>query len=119
MATYIGVRVNGDCHVYRLDPPDCSKLSWRLELRSHSPCGLEWGYSGSGPAQLALAIVHDVTQDHEVALLLYQRFKFDVVKLLPRAGWIIESEFVDEWIMRQLDLDPAIEDKITGLPEGF
>jgi len=27
----------------------------RSDLRNHSPNGFEWGYSGSGPAQLALA----------------------------------------------------------------
>ena len=29
-------------------------LALRLNVRSHSPTGFAWGYSGSGPAQLAL-----------------------------------------------------------------
>ena len=32
-----------------------------LVLRRHSPTGFEWGYGGSGPAQLALAILTTVT----------------------------------------------------------
>ncbi len=30
-----------------------------LELRNHSPTGFNWGYAGSGPCQLALAILAD------------------------------------------------------------
>jgi len=30
-------------------------LNPRLDLYNHSPTGFEWGYGGSGPAQLALA----------------------------------------------------------------
>ena len=34
---------------------DGRRLNPRLDLWNHSPTGFEWGYSGSGPAQLALA----------------------------------------------------------------
>ena len=43
-------------------------LNPRLDLRNHSPTGLEWGYCGSGPAQLALAILADHTGDPQRAL---------------------------------------------------
>jgi hypothetical protein len=32
---------------------------YSLTLRNHSPTGFEWGYAGSGPAQLALALLLD------------------------------------------------------------
>jgi len=32
-------------------------LRLRSDLFNHSPTGFEWGYGGSGPAQLALAIL--------------------------------------------------------------
>jgi len=53
-----------------------------LRLRNHSPAGFNWGYGGSGPAQLALAILLEELEDDELALTLYQDFKFAVV-----AGW--------------------------------
>ena len=53
----------------RLLPP-------RHDLRNHSPDGFEWGYAGSGPAQLALAICADVLGDDERAQRVYQAFKF-------------------------------------------
>ena len=34
-------------------------LNPRYDLRNHSPTGFAWGYLGSGPAQLALAILAD------------------------------------------------------------
>jgi hypothetical protein len=39
-------------------------LDPRLDLYNHSPNGFEWGYSGSGPAQLALAILADHLANH-------------------------------------------------------
>ena len=50
-------------------------LPLHLELRDHSPTGFAWGYSGSGPAQLALALAMDATGDAELALRHYQDLK--------------------------------------------
>ena len=43
-------------------------LPLHLELRNHSPAGFAWGYAGSGPAQLALAILLDATGSPTLAL---------------------------------------------------
>lgn len=67
---------------------DGDPLDWRTDLVNHSPNGFEWGYCGSGPAQLALAIVAHATDD-ETAWKHYQDFKRLVVSRLPRAGWIL------------------------------
>ncbi|MBS7703290.1 DUF6166 domain-containing protein [Chelatococcus asaccharovorans] len=56
----------------------------RLDLRDHSPTGFAWGYGGSGPAQLALALLCDVLGDEARALRLYQRFKFRAIAPLPQ-----------------------------------
>lgn len=53
MRTYVGVRLD-DCCVVTVDN---RSLNPRLDLFNHSPTGFEWGYGGSGPAQLALAIL--------------------------------------------------------------
>ena len=39
-----------------------ANLPWGLEWVNHSPTGLNWGYHGSGYAQLAFAILHDFFQ---------------------------------------------------------
>lgn len=42
-----------------------------LAVRNHSPDGFSWGYAGSGPAQLALAILLRATDDQATAERLY------------------------------------------------
>lgn len=53
-----------------------------LRLANHSPTGFEFGYTGSGPHQLALAILLDFLEDKKRAMTLYHAFTFDVI-----AGW--------------------------------
>lgn len=57
-------------------------LERSLALRRHSPAGFAWGYAGSGPAQLALALLLEFT-DEATALTHYQAFKKDLVAPLP------------------------------------
>jgi hypothetical protein len=54
-----------------------------LALRNHSPDGFNWGYAGSGPSQLALALLLEFT-DEETALKKYQNFKFDKIANLEQ-----------------------------------
>lgn len=64
-------------------------------LRRHSPSGFEWGYEGSGPAQLALAILVELTGDPEFALDWYQDFKRAFVAGLRGDRW--EATAVRLW----------------------
>lgn len=63
------------------------------EVVNHSPTGFQHGYGGSGPAQLALAVCLEVLQDHQKALKVYQRFKWDVVAFLPRLDFDQQIDF--------------------------
>lgn len=71
-----------------------------LELRNHSPTGFEMGYAGSGPAQLALAILLDACGP-SLALRWYQDFKADFL-VGTTGGGIRLSEFriTDEEILK-------------------
>lgn len=65
-------------------------LEASLKVVNHSPTGFCWGYGGSGPAQLALAILLDhFNGDTERALSLYQDFKWKIIAKLP-----MDSDFV-------------------------
>lgn len=75
---------------------DGRPLNPRLDLWNHSPTGFEWGYCGSGPAQLALALLADHLGDDEQALNLYQRFKWAVIAELPRKPWTLTSREIDQ-----------------------
>jgi hypothetical protein len=92
---YIGRRGLHDHHLvmvngHALDP--------RLDVRNHSPTGFEWGYQGSGPSQLALAILIHEWGNTEVAEQWYQVFKTDIIANLPREkGFSLSSKQIDEW----------------------
>jgi hypothetical protein len=67
----------------------------------HSPTGMQWGYGGSGPADLALSILTDVFGGRvELGDLYYQEFKMDFV-----AGWgdswVISQEEIDLWLVEK------------------
>jgi hypothetical protein len=66
----------------------------RLDLFNHSPAGFSWGYGGSGPAQLALALLTDALGDDDLALRLHQAFKFRVVACWPEGEkwWITAGQ---------------------------
>lgn len=72
----------------------------RLDLRNHSPCGFEWGYGGSGPSQLALALCADALGDSARACRVYQFCKERVVCGLAAAGWVLPAVEVVEAVER-------------------
>lgn len=79
-------------------------LDLRLDLMSHSPGGFEWGYGGSGPAQLALAILSQLVDD-DLAKKLHQLFKADVIcKIENNRAWSIDSGYVKQWVQSNIDL---------------
>ncbi len=71
-----------------------------LAVRNHSPDGFAWAYGGSGPAQLALAILLNET-DRETAEYLYMHYKIQIISCLPGgegSSWRLTSEDVKQWI---------------------
>ncbi|CAM5277794.1 hypothetical protein ATER59S_00348 [Aquamicrobium terrae] len=76
-------------------------LDPRLDLRNHSPTGFSWGYSGSGPAQLALAILCHALHCDERAVELYQEFKDAVVAHFDQTGpWHLTTDEVLGWVLK-------------------
>lgn len=100
--TYIGADQEfGEASVFRfregIDPARGTQLNPRFDLRRHSPTGFAWGYGGSGPAQLSLAILADLLGNDERALRLYQDFKFKVIGRLPQGErWILTEREINE-----------------------
>lgn len=54
-----------------------------LAVWNHSPDGFNWGYGGSGPAQLALAILLACLNDQKIAVALHQKFKWEYITCRP------------------------------------
>jgi hypothetical protein len=66
-------------------------LDPRFDLRRHADA-LNWGYGGSGPAQLALALAADVTGNDEMARRVHQKLKVRLVAGLPADGWSLNEQ---------------------------
>lgn len=75
-------------------------LAPRFDLCIHDRRGFDWGYGGSGPAQLALALLAECLRSDKDALQIHQAFKWTFVSGLPRDGWLI----TDDDILEALDL---------------
>lgn len=108
---YAGIRgPSGKAHVHVVEDGDSHALAPRLDLFNHSPTGFAWGFSGSGPAQLALAILADALGDDARALRLHQGFKFVVIAALPQTKDfdITHAEVIE--CVRELETTPAAEE---------
>lgn len=70
-----------------------------LNLREHSPTGFNWGYSGSGPSQLALAICL-YSLGAARALDLYQEFKKIFIAPLEQDKDFVLVVNVQDWAKR-------------------
>ena len=68
-------------------------------VKNHSPDGFNWGYAGSGPAQLALAILLEVTNDETQALAHYHDFEQQVIASFTSqtTNWEIEEQKIIAW----------------------
>ncbi len=88
MKIFVGLRTaDGRAVVHVEEEGSARDLSPRLDIVNHSPDGFEWGYGGSGPAQLALAILIDC-YDVDFAVRNYQEFKWKVVSRFPHGGFV-------------------------------
>ena len=59
------------------------ELAPSLKIRNHSPTGFSWSYNGSGPAQLALALLLKAGVNANKAQERYQDFKTEIIAQLP------------------------------------
>lgn len=102
MTKYVGRRTEIGVIVLVVD--DETKCASRLKpghrYVNHSPTGFEWGYTGSGPAQLAFAILLDHYGAPGPALLFYQDFKEREIAILNRDRWEMTTDQVEQALER-------------------
>lgn len=107
---YLGIKVSACGHqpVYKQLLPDGQRTELSpaasQKLYNHSPTGFQWGYGGSGPAQLAMALLLDVTGNPELALAHYQDFKWHYVTSWGEE-WSITSREILGWLSRMGTLE--------------
>lgn len=100
MTKYVGIRhpSSGSAFVSVIDDTTgtVSALERGYRYVNHSPTGFEWGYTGSGPAQLAFAILLDHYGAPGQAWLFYQDFKERVIAMLNRDRWELTTAEVEK-----------------------
>ncbi|MDQ7794119.1 MAG: DUF6166 domain-containing protein [bacterium] len=95
---YRGQRLqNGDVRV-QVAMPSGHVRPLRHHVR-HSPSGLEWGYGGSGPSDLARSILINCV-GRKLADRHYMQFKFDFVARWSDS-WEISEVKIREWLAAQ------------------
>lgn len=89
------------------------QVLWEYELPHysyHSPNGFEWGYGGSGPADLARCILihflclgpkRSCRMKKEVMVPHYQDFKSRFLAIAPEEGFLIDEEQIGTWAKEQ------------------
>lgn len=103
MTTYVGFRDQvGHAHVAVDHGGELRPLAHFVR---HSPAGMDWGYAGSGAADLARSLLaHFLGGRVAPHPRIYQRFKCLVIVSLPRdEDWTLTSEDV------QAALDDALD----------
>lgn len=92
--TYIVARKPEGVIAFTLNGNRRRELDPRFDLRNHSPDGFNFGYGGSGPAQLALALLADALGDDNLALKFYQKLKFDFVAGITEQSFSVTQAFL-------------------------
>lgn len=86
---------------------------------THHGSGYNWGYAGSGPAELALNILENYAyrpgipnggkvscfkgKCSRLAWNLHQKFKAEIVQHIPEKGGFIDAEKIFTWINENWD----------------
>jgi hypothetical protein len=104
---YVGYRQRGRAIVEKQPGEERLTPERSLELANHSPSGFEVGYCGSGPAQLALALLLDYTDEEAVALAHYTEFKNEVVSQLDcdsaDESWRLSGSDIEATLLASTD----------------
>lgn len=114
MSTYMGIRMGEVTDV----TVDGEPLNPRLDLRALSEEGFEWGYVGSGPYQLALAILAHELGDQR-ALGNYRSFCENTIARLKQDSWVLEGDQIEMSLQGVVEVDMTLQellDKVRGVP---
>lgn len=96
------------------------RLPPRNDVHDHSPDGFEWGYDGSGPTQLALALcIHALGGDVVRAQRVYMRYRSRVLAQIMSADYTLtQPEVVAVIEAIEQEMRDATKDDAHGSVES-
>jgi hypothetical protein len=84
-----------------------------VRVRNHSPDGFSWGDGGGGAAQLALALLLELTHE-ALALLWYEDVQSHIVARLARDDFVIDSQEIVDCIVNEVKAEFMPEAQSPG-----
>jgi hypothetical protein len=84
-----------------------------VRVRNHSPDGFSWGEGGNGSAQLALALLLELTHE-DLAVLWYQEVKWQIIARLPQDDFLIDSREIVDCIVNEVKAQLMAEEGPQG-----
>jgi len=84
-----------------------------LCVRTHHPDGFSWGDGGGGSAQLALALLLELTHE-ALALLWYEDVQSQIVARLTRDDFVIDSQEIVDCIINEVKAEFMSEARSAG-----
>lgn len=118
---YRGKRTEGgvDVSVLVIDRRERKRVRAVRHIPFHSPAGFKWGYQGSGPADLALAILVDYFRERPprtgwLAGKKFSRWTVDSTAFTHHQDFKREivAQFGDEWELSDLQIDTWLKDHL-------
>jgi hypothetical protein len=104
---FVGTRINNICFVFwsefeYSETPEIP-LNLYLDEVNHSPDGFQWGYSGSGPSQLAYAMLRQYTltrfsNSKEFTQKYYRSFREKFIANIKEDSFVIEESVIYDWM---------------------
>lgn len=119
--TYLPIPLKTGIHLQRIGNKTATNVPHLVV--HHSPTGYEWGYHGSGPADLALNIAEVMLKDmgwtgrrtecfdgdcFTLSWQLHQELKRDFVANVQREGGVIPYEDLKTWMQARVPQDAFV-----------
>ena len=109
MKVYQGQRTANGCAV----TVDGQLLPSTFQQWRFSADGFEWGYDGTGPSQLAFAILADHFGDEYKALKSYKIFRDQVIAEISEDEWKIESSVIDRTLGETVEVAMTLDELLN------
>lgn len=101
-----GIRKNNECVVVIKNDNIASPLDTHSDLINHSPDGFNWGYGGSGPTQLAFAIMYEYGKSkfskeidaYKFAIAHYIKFRDDYIASVQESSFEVSFDQMERWL---------------------
>ena len=74
---------------------------YSLKIYNHTNDGFDWNNTNDGSAQLALAVLLELSKDKKVSMILHHVFKNECISTLPKSDFKVNIN-MGEWFSKHI-----------------